>query len=192
MRGWRPAGSMLHGAPRGDDLSGDRSPQLCPGEMAMFSTFIAWQLIQWGEPYWLAFIASVDPVILGGVAIERVLFKPIHNAPILSNIVAFIALFSILNSMAASSGTSTSRASDAFGNKPVARRGADLQPPGRHIGVTLGMLALLYLSSAAPGWDWRCAPPPPTRNRPVLVASGSLDDRARWAWRPRSAPSPAC
>ena len=25
------------------------------GEMAMFSTFIAWQLIQWGLPYWLAF-----------------------------------------------------------------------------------------------------------------------------------------
>src|SRR5258705_6212507 len=70
------------------------------GEMAMFSTFIAWQLIQWGEPYWLAFIASVILSFLGGVAIERVLFKPIHNAPILSNIVAFIALFSILNSLA--------------------------------------------------------------------------------------------
>src|SRR5205809_6987215 len=53
------------------------------GEMAMFSTFIAWQLIQWGEPYWLAFIASVILSFLGGVAIERVLFKPIHNAPIL-------------------------------------------------------------------------------------------------------------
>jgi branched-chain amino acid transport system permease protein len=22
------------------------------GEMAMFSTFIAWQLMQWGVPYW--------------------------------------------------------------------------------------------------------------------------------------------
>src|SRR5437867_7916559 len=65
------------------------------GEMAMFSTFIAWQLIQWGEPYWLAFIASVVLSFLGGVVIERVLFKPIHNAPILSSIVAFIALFSI-------------------------------------------------------------------------------------------------
>ena len=29
------------------------------GEMAMFSTFIAWQLIQWGFPYWLAFAATI-------------------------------------------------------------------------------------------------------------------------------------
>ena len=26
------------------------------GEMAMFSTFIAWQLIQWGVPYWGRFL----------------------------------------------------------------------------------------------------------------------------------------
>ena len=68
------------------------------GEMAMFSTFVAWQVMQWGQPYWLAFIAAVVLSFLGGLVIERVLFKPIHNAPILSNIVAFIALFSILNS----------------------------------------------------------------------------------------------
>ena len=35
---------------------------------------------------------------IGGVAIERVLFKPLHHASILANLVAFIALFSILNS----------------------------------------------------------------------------------------------
>src|SRR5215468_12408971 len=68
------------------------------GEMAMFSTFIAWQLMQWGQPYWVAFAIAVAVSFLGGVAIERILFRPIHNAPILSSIVAFIALFSILNS----------------------------------------------------------------------------------------------
>ena len=68
------------------------------GEMAMFSTFIAWQLMAWGLPYWLAFILTVAVSFVGGVLIERVLFRPIHNAPILSNLVAFIALFSILNS----------------------------------------------------------------------------------------------
>jgi branched-chain amino acid transport system permease protein len=36
----------------------------------------------------------------GGVAIERILFRPIHHAPVLAQIVAFIALFSILNSSA--------------------------------------------------------------------------------------------
>jgi len=29
------------------------------GEMAMFSTFIGWQLLQWGVPYWGAFVLVV-------------------------------------------------------------------------------------------------------------------------------------
>jgi branched-chain amino acid transport system permease protein len=68
------------------------------GEMATFSTFVAWQLIAWGFPYWIAFFAVVALSFLGGVAIERILFKPLHNANILANLVGFIALFSILNS----------------------------------------------------------------------------------------------
>ena len=44
------------------------------GEMATFSTFIAWQFIHWGLPYWVAFIAVVAVSFIGGIAIERVLF----------------------------------------------------------------------------------------------------------------------
>ena len=29
------------------------------GEMAMFSTFISWQLMQWGVPYWGAFLLTL-------------------------------------------------------------------------------------------------------------------------------------
>ena len=29
------------------------------GEMAMFSTFISWQLMQWGIPYWFAFVLTL-------------------------------------------------------------------------------------------------------------------------------------
>jgi branched-chain amino acid transport system permease protein len=68
------------------------------GEMATFSAFVAWQLIAWGSPYWVAFVAVVILSFIGGVAIERIMFKPLHNASILSQLVAFIALFSILNS----------------------------------------------------------------------------------------------
>src|ERR1043166_2326705 len=67
------------------------------GEMAMFSTFIAWQVMQWGQPYWVAFVAAVVLSFIGGVLIERVLFRPIHNAPGLSSLAAFIAPFSLLN-----------------------------------------------------------------------------------------------
>src|ERR1044071_5674680 len=59
------------------------------GEMAMFSTFIAWQLIQWGFPYWAAFFATIAISFAGRVLIERVVFKPVHNAPVLSHIVIF-------------------------------------------------------------------------------------------------------
>jgi branched-chain amino acid transport system permease protein len=70
------------------------------GEMAMFSTFIAWQLLAWGLPYWAAFLLTVLISFAGGVAIERIVFKPLKNAPVLSHVVVFIALFSIFNSLA--------------------------------------------------------------------------------------------
>ena len=38
------------------------------GEMATFSTFLAWQMIQWGWPYWAAFAVAVALSFVGGVA----------------------------------------------------------------------------------------------------------------------------
>jgi branched-chain amino acid transport system permease protein len=70
------------------------------GEMAMFSTFVSWQMLQWGLPYWFAFLLAIIVSFLGGVVIERVVFKPLKHAPVLSHIVVFIALFAILNSAA--------------------------------------------------------------------------------------------
>ena len=70
------------------------------GEMAMFSTFIAWQMIQWGVPYWWAFLLTLIISFIAGVLIERLLFKPLAKAPILTNVAGFIALFAIVNSVA--------------------------------------------------------------------------------------------
>mgnify|MGYP006156981849 CR=1 FL=1 len=67
------------------------------GEMAMFSAFIAWQLIDWGANYWVAFFVCIVISFIGGIAIERIIFAPIHNAPIFTHIVVFIALFQIFN-----------------------------------------------------------------------------------------------
>jgi branched-chain amino acid transport system permease protein len=68
------------------------------GEMATFAAFIAWQMLAWGVPYWAAFAAAVVVSFIGGVAVDRILFRPIHNASVLAQLVAFIGLFSILNS----------------------------------------------------------------------------------------------
>jgi len=90
------------------------------GEMAMFSTFIAWQLLQWGLPYWVAFFLTIAFSFLGGIVIERVVFKPLKSAPVLSHIVVFIALFGILNSGAGFIWDFTVKTfPNPFGTKPL-------------------------------------------------------------------------
>ena len=70
------------------------------GELAMFSTYIAWSLIQTGMPYWAAFFITVIGAFVLGVVIERVIVRPVENAPILSVVIVFIGLLVILNSLA--------------------------------------------------------------------------------------------
>jgi branched-chain amino acid transport system permease protein len=90
------------------------------GEMAMFSTFIAWQLLQWGLPYWVAFFLTIVISFLVGIIIERVVFKPLKSAPVLSHIVVFIALFGILNSGAGFIWDFTVKTfPNPFGTKPL-------------------------------------------------------------------------
>jgi branched-chain amino acid transport system permease protein len=116
------------------------------GEMAMFSTFIAWQLIQWGVPYWIAFCGTVAFSFLVGVAIERVLFKPIHDAPVLSHVVVFIALFAILNSLAGAIWDYNVKSFPTpFGSRPLFGNGLMSSHDAGMIGVTLFMLLLLYV-----------------------------------------------
>jgi branched-chain amino acid transport system permease protein len=90
------------------------------GEMAMFSTFIAWQLLQWGLPYWVTFFLTIAISFLAGIVIERVVFKPLKSAPVLSHIVVFIALFGILNSGAGFIWDFTVKTfPNPFGTKPL-------------------------------------------------------------------------
>ena len=67
------------------------------GEMAMFSAFLTWQMIDWGANYWVAFFVCIVISFIGGIAIERIVFAPLHNAPVFTHIVVFIALFQIFN-----------------------------------------------------------------------------------------------
>src|SRR5206468_6773160 len=42
------------------------------GEMAMFSTFVAWSLVDRGLSYWAAFALTIAISFGGGLAVERV------------------------------------------------------------------------------------------------------------------------
>lgn len=70
------------------------------GEMAMFSTYLCWQMIQWGVPFWVALGLTVVLSFGIGVAIERVILRPLHNASVLSVVVVFIGLLAIFHSLA--------------------------------------------------------------------------------------------
>ena len=116
------------------------------GEMAMFSTFIAWQLMQWGVPYWGAFVLTIGISFIGGVLIERIVFKPLHNAPVLSHIVVFIALFAILNSLAGFIWDFTIKPFPSpFGSRPLFGQKLLSAHDAGMIAVTLTVLVLLYL-----------------------------------------------
>ncbi|QUS41938.1 branched-chain amino acid ABC transporter permease [Tardiphaga alba] len=116
------------------------------GEMAMFSTFIAWQLMQWGVPYWGAFLIVLVFSFIGGVAIERALFKPLAKAPVLTHVAGFIALFAIINSVAGLTWDFTIKqfpspfgSSSFLGSQLISTHQAGM------IGVTLVLLILLFL-----------------------------------------------
>jgi branched-chain amino acid transport system permease protein len=115
------------------------------GEMAMFSTFIAWQLLQWGVPFWGAFVLTVGISFVAGIAIERIVFKPIHDAPVLSHVVVFIALFAILNSAAGFIWDFTIKPFPTpFGTAPLFGSGVISAHQAGMIAVTLLVLAFLY------------------------------------------------
>jgi branched-chain amino acid transport system permease protein len=70
------------------------------GEMAMFSAYICWQLMQWGLNFWIALPVVAMISFLIGVGIERIILRPLHSAPILSVVVVFIGLLAIFHSLA--------------------------------------------------------------------------------------------
>jgi branched-chain amino acid transport system permease protein len=115
------------------------------GEMAMFSTFISWQLMQWGVPYWGAFFLTLVFSFIAGIAIERILFKPLAKAPILTNVAGFIALFSIINSCAGLIWDFTIKQYPTpFGSAPFLGSQLISTHQAGMIGVTVLLLAGLY------------------------------------------------
>jgi branched-chain amino acid transport system permease protein len=70
------------------------------GEMAMFSTYICWTMLDAGFPYWAAFVLTLVFAFVIGVLIERVIIRPVEQAPVLTVVAVFIGLLLIINSLA--------------------------------------------------------------------------------------------
>jgi branched-chain amino acid transport system permease protein len=116
------------------------------GEMAMFSTYLAWSMINGGMPYWWAFLLTVVISFVAGVVIERIIIRPVENAPVLSVVTVFIALLVIFNSVAGWIFTYTIKTFPSpfpeqplFGNRYISSHELG------SIGITLMVLVALYL-----------------------------------------------
>jgi branched-chain amino acid transport system permease protein len=71
------------------------------GEMAMFSTYIAWTLTaNHGWSYWPAFVGAVVLSFVGGLGVQRTIIRPIERAPILTTVIVTIGLVLIFNGLA--------------------------------------------------------------------------------------------
>jgi len=114
------------------------------GEMAMFSTYIAWSLVNGGVPFWAAFVITLVVSFLGGMAIERVLVRPVENASVLAAVIVTLALGLIFNSLAGWIYTYTVQDfRSPFPDRPLLGALITSQDLGV-IGVTLVMLLLLF------------------------------------------------
>jgi branched-chain amino acid transport system permease protein len=145
------------------------------GEMGTCCTFVAWQLIAWGVSYWLTFVIVIAFGFIGSIAIERVLFKPLHNAPILSNLVAFIALFFILNSADGYLWDYTTKTFPTpFGTDPLFGSVLINAHEAGMIGVTVILLVLIYLffRGTRLGLAMRAAAQNPVSSRLVGIRVG--------------------
>jgi branched-chain amino acid transport system permease protein len=69
------------------------------GEMATFSTFVCWSLMNHGLSFWAAFPIVLAIAFLGGVAIERTLIRPVENASVLTIVIVTLGLALVLNGL---------------------------------------------------------------------------------------------
>ena len=71
------------------------------GEMAMFTTYIAWTLIEnHGMNEWLAFGVTLVAAFGLGLGIQRVVIRPIERAPLITTVIVTIGLVLIFNGLA--------------------------------------------------------------------------------------------
>ncbi len=73
------------------------------GAQAMFTTYIALELLQRGQSYWVALLAALVSGFVLGALVERIIVRPVENGPELNPVIVtlgvfifFVALASIL------------------------------------------------------------------------------------------------
>jgi branched-chain amino acid transport system permease protein len=118
------------------------------GEMATFTTFVAWTLIVVVHlPYFVVFPIVVAVAIAGGIVLERVIIRPIERAPILTVVLVTLGLFSIFHGLSGLLWGYTIRSFPTpFPVSPISIGGVAIGIQDLAlIGISLVLLFLIYL-----------------------------------------------
>jgi branched-chain amino acid transport system permease protein len=69
------------------------------GELAMATTYIAWQLIQWGLSYWEAFFATLGVAFVLGTVLEVALVRPVLHRSAIAAVIVTVGLFILIDGL---------------------------------------------------------------------------------------------
>jgi len=147
------------------------------GEMAMFTTYIAWSLNH-HMSYWPAFLLTLAIAFVGGAAIERTVIRPVERGSPLTVIMITIALFVIFGGLASWIWTGEERDFPTpFAPQPIRIAGVTF---GRHeiavIVITLATVIVLwaFFRFTKLGLAMRAAAIGPEASRLLGVRVGSM------------------
>jgi branched-chain amino acid transport system permease protein len=69
------------------------------GEMATFTTFVCWSLMNHGLSFWAAFPIVLAIAFAGGIAIETTIIRPVADAPVITIVIVTLGLALLLNGL---------------------------------------------------------------------------------------------
>jgi len=72
---------------------------IAQGEMAMATTYFAFQFTQWGMGYWPAFLLTLAVAFVFGAAVQSVLIRPVQHRPPSTVVVVTIGLFILIDGL---------------------------------------------------------------------------------------------
>lgn len=67
------------------------------GEMAMLTTYFAYQLTQWGLGYWEAFAAVLPIAFVLGTAIQLAIIRPVQHRSVIASVIVTVGLFILID-----------------------------------------------------------------------------------------------
>ena len=76
-----------------------RAINFAQGEMATFTTFVCWSLMNNGLSFWAAFPIVLLIAFVGGVVIERTIIRPVENGPVITIVIVTLGLAVLLNGL---------------------------------------------------------------------------------------------